>query len=180
MSNNFLSYSPELKTTGIVKNFTQILEYKKYLNSQELEDFLSGFKILSPTEITNLYYGEIYKIRNISSNHLLLQTKRRGGSAIHFIECKYHENSRTIKMEIKTPNSGAYFYILWPLIILFILTIFGNTLNLTFSIIGVLHLLGYSIIAILIGILFLKFSVDNVKNDVERAMFKMTGLKPQK
>jgi len=29
MSNNFWSYSPELKTTGVVKKFTQKLEYKK-------------------------------------------------------------------------------------------------------------------------------------------------------
>ena len=52
MSNNFWSYSPELKTTGVVKKFTQKLEYKKCLNSQKLEDFLNAFKILSQTEIT--------------------------------------------------------------------------------------------------------------------------------
>jgi|AntRauTorckE5430_2_1112549.scaffolds.fasta_scaffold17672_2 hypothetical protein len=179
MSNISWSCNPELKTTGIVNKFTQKLEYEKYLSKQELGNFLNSFKILSHEEIINLYYGEVYRIKDISSNHLVLKTKRRSGSALHYIDCKYYENLKTIKMEIKTSNSAAYFYIFWPLIIMFILTIFGNTFNLNFSIIGGLYLLFYSAIAILIGIILLKFSIDRVKNDTERAMYKMTGLCPQ-
>ena len=156
------------------------MKYEKYLNNQELGDFLKDFKILSNKEIINLYYGEVYRIKNISFNHLVLKTKRRSGSAIHYIDCKYYENLKTIKMEIKTPNSAAYYYITWPLIIVFVLTVFGNTFNLNYSIYGGFYLFCYSTISILIGIIFLKLSVDNVKNDLEIAMQKMTGLKPQK
>lgn len=161
----------------MVNRFTQKLKYPKDLNQQALGDFLIDFKILSQKEITNLYYGKVYRVKNISPNQLILKTRRRGGSANHYIDCRYHKNSKTIIMEVKTSNAAAYFYILWPMILLFVLTVLGNTFNLSFSIAGGIQLVFYSILAILIGILSLMISINAVKNDLELEMYRLTGLR---
>jgi len=85
-----------------------------------------------------------------------------------------------ITFDILVPNSAAYFYISWPLILFSILVLISNKFIWEFSIFNLFLSLSFTFIMISVGALFLHFSVRSVKDDVEREVFKLTGLKPLK
>jgi len=176
--NKVWTAEPNLKTTGFIKRFTKELVFHKNLDNQELSDFLSTWKLHSLEEAEALYFGSVYRIKNITPNHLLLQARRRGGSAYHYIDCKYQQESSKIVMEIRSPNSSGYFYICWPLILLFIVFLFSNKSNLEFSLSWLSFALFYASIMILIGAYFLNFSLNSVKKDIQREIHKIKGLSP--
>lgn len=178
-----MSYSiwpgePALKTTGVVDRLTKRLVYDISSYSKSFPDFVEKWKVISPKESVNLYYGKIYGVKHISPNHLILRTRKRGGAAYHYIDCKYQDETACIEMEIRSPNSSAYFYALWPLFLLSLFFIFADKSSIEFSILNITLGLLYSGIALAIGIFFLDQSIDMARLDVINQMKLLTGLSP--
>lgn len=162
-----MSYSfspPKLITTGLATRFTKVRHYKIDLKGESLADYFHEWKELSPHQVEDLYFGRVYRLPTNESGQLLLQVRKRSGGAFHFIDCSYELDTMIAK--IKTPNTAALIYILFPGILGVLLGLLSK-FNIYTDFVAVL---GCFIVGCLIGSFFLNSSANSVVRDFDRAV----------
>jgi hypothetical protein len=157
---------PTLKTTGLANQFTKTLKYTIDFSGKAPDMFFDKWNYLEQDQIENLYYGEVYRLKEPLPNQYFLKVKKREGTAFHFIDCTLELGSFTAK--VKTPNSAAIIYILFPGILGVILAIISNwsVFNLFFG------ALFSFFTGCLIGSFFLNASANTAARDFDRSIKK--------
>ena len=162
-----------------IRYFSASLTFQVQLDQERtLSDFLNAWKTYSLEEVTNLYYGQVYRVHTYSNKHILLQTRKRPGMAAYLIDCTYKQANSKIVMDIYTSTSVVYPYILWPTVVAIVVFFLRNGSVFSLSPSCLLFVALNALLGALIGAFFLDTSLRTVKSDLQKDMFKITGLKP--